>query len=145
MGVVPRLLVVDREKRRLDSYRWSLTKLRYVGPDKYAITVGKVGHETPHGLYFVDGKTHRPDWRIPEDTDYPMEQWGLIVPFDTPGNPFAGGFISLTGRESGIGIHGTSFDPHVGTASSHGCIRMETEDFLKLYDRVPLNTPVYLH
>jgi lipoprotein-anchoring transpeptidase ErfK/SrfK len=143
--MLPRLLVVDREKRTLTIYRWRVTKRRYDRQFKFTITVGKKGKETPHGLYFVESKTRKPDWRVPKDPDYSPDMWNTIIKFGTPGNPFAGGFISLSGKETGIGIHGTSFDPQVGTASSHGCIRMRTEDFLKIYDRVAVGTPVYLH
>jgi lipoprotein-anchoring transpeptidase ErfK/SrfK len=143
--MLPRLIVVDRTTFKLTLYRWALSKSRYVQQAVYDVTVGKLGHETPHGLYYVDSKTHTPDWKIPEDPDYPKEQWGTIIKFGEPGNPFAGGFISLHGTESGVGIHGTSFDPQVGTASSHGCIRMVTDDLLQIYDRVSVGMPVYLH
>ncbi len=145
MSLVPRIFVVDREEYRLDIYKWSLRKMRYFRERRFLVTVGKIGSETPHGMYFVQGKSRRPDWKVPVDDDYPPEMWGRIVPFGTPENPFSGGFISLGGKESGIGIHGTSFDPQVGTASSHGCIRMRTNDLLKIYDLAKVNTPVYLH
>lgn len=140
-----RILVVDRPRFQLDIYRWSMLRRRYLLEGTYAVTVGKVGDETPHGMYFVESKTHTPDWKIPENPDYPKESWGTIVKFNEPGNPFAGGFISLGGEESGIGIHGTVFDPMVGTASSHGCVRMRTIDLLAIYGKCKKGTPVYLH
>lgn len=143
--MLQRLIVVDRERFRLDIFNWKLAKRRYVHEAQYPITVGKEGNETPHGLYFVQRKTRRPDWKIPPNPDYDESTWGNILKFGEPGNPFAGGFISLGGKEFGIGIHGTSFDPKVGTASSHGCVRMLTEDLLAIYDRCKVNTPVYLH
>ena len=145
ISLVPQLLVVDREERTLDIFKYSLRNRRYTKRQTFDVTVGKIGHETPHGLYFVENKSRTPDWRMPEDPDYPEEKWGTIYKFGEPGNPFAGGFISLHGEEPGIGLHGTVFDPMVGTASSHGCIRMRTEDLLKIYDSVTVNTPVYLH
>jgi lipoprotein-anchoring transpeptidase ErfK/SrfK len=143
--MLPRLIVVDRGDRRLEVYRWRLGKGRYTRTFTCIVTVGKLGAETPHGLYFVQGKSRTPDWKMPANTDYPEEQWGKVFKFGEPGNPFDGGFISLAGRESGIGLHGTSFDPLVGTASSHGCVRMRTEDLLKIYDQCKTGTPVYLH
>jgi lipoprotein-anchoring transpeptidase ErfK/SrfK len=145
MAMLPRLIVVDRERFRLEIYRWRVRKRRYDRQMTFKITVGKVGHETPHGLYYVENKTRKPDWRVPKDPDYPSEVWGHVYKFGDLGNPFAGGFISLVGKETGIGIHGTSFDPQVGTAASHGCIRMRTNDLLEIYDRVAIGTPVYLH
>jgi lipoprotein-anchoring transpeptidase ErfK/SrfK len=143
--MIPRLIVVDRENFTLDIYRWRTFKQRYDTQHRYMVTVGKEGNETPHGLYFVERKTREADWRIPEDPDYSEESWGSIVPHGAPGNPFKSGFISLGGDVSGIGIHDTTFEPRVGTASSHGCIRMRTEDFLEIYDRCKIGTPVYLH
>lgn len=145
LDMLPRLIVVDRERRTLDFYKWRLRYREYWRRYCMPVTVGKLGSETPHGLYFVQGKTRTPDWKVPEDDDYSPETWGRIYKFGEPGNPFDGGFVSLAGEETGIGIHGTSFDPMVGTASSHGCIRMRTPDFLKIYDRCEIGTPVYLH
>ncbi len=66
---------------------------------------------------------------------------GKLIKFGEPGNPFYGGFISFHPKR-GIGIHGTSFPPRVGTRSSHGCIRMRKKDILNIYDRVPIGTRV---
>lgn len=119
--------------------------MRYFREMRFDVTVGKLGSETPHGMYFVKGKSRTPAWKVPKDEDYSPDMWGRIIPFDDPGNPFEGGFLSLGGKEMGIGIHGTKFDPQVGTASSHGCIRMRTDEFLKIYDLASINTLVYLH
>jgi lipoprotein-anchoring transpeptidase ErfK/SrfK len=143
--VLPKLVVVDREVCRLDLYQWRLPKRRYRRTATYLVTVGKLGARTPHGLYFVQSKSRTPDWRVPPNEDYPEEIWGEVYKFGEPGNPFDGGFITLGGKESGIGIHGTSFEPKVGTASSHGCVRMRTPDLLKIYDLCSVGTPVYLH
>lgn len=139
------LIVVDRENFTLDLYRWRTLRQRYVLVKQYLVTVGKVGAETPHGLYFAQRKTRKADWRIPPNPDYPEQTWNQIVPFGTPGNPFKSGFIFLGGEESGVGIHDTTFEPHVGTAASHGCVRMLTPDFLEIYSKCKIGTPVYLH
>jgi len=143
--MLPRLIVVDREEHRLDVYTWRRLRRRYKRTSTFTITVGKVGSRTPHGLYFVQGKSRRPDWRVPSSPDYPEYNWDHVYKFGEPGNPFDGGFISLAGKESGIGLHGTVFDPQVGTDSSHGCVRMRTPDLLKIYDSCKVGTPVYLH
>lgn len=143
--MLPRLIVVDRAERQLDIYRWQRLKRRYRLATTYSVTVGKIGSRTPHGLYFVQAKTRTPDWKVPPGADYPTEMWNRIYKFGEEGNPFAGGFISLGGKTSGIGLHGTSFDPQVGTASSHGCVRLLTVDLLEMYDQCKIGTPVYLH
>lgn len=42
-------------------------------------------------------------------------------------------------------IHGTPDESSVGTASTHGCLRLRDADLQVLYDQVPLGTPVYIH
>lgn len=143
--MLPRLIVVDREEYMLVLYQWNLRKRRYRPASTYTVTVGKIGAETPHGLYFVEAKTRTPDWKVPPNPDYSETVWGHVYKFGEPGNPFDAGFISLTGKETGIGLHGTSFDPKIGTASSHGCVRMLSEDLLEIYDKCKIGTPVYLH
>ena len=44
----------------------------------------------------------------------------------------------------GAGIHGTSDVGSLGSAASHGCIRMSVPDVIELYDQVPLGTPIYI-
>jgi lipoprotein-anchoring transpeptidase ErfK/SrfK len=46
------------------------------------------------------------------------------------------------GFYDGAGIHGTADEASIGTAASHGCIRMTVRDVIDLYDRVPLHTPL---
>jgi len=39
-------------------------------------------------------------------------------------------------------IHGTNHEEEIGTAASHGCVRMKNDDVLELFDRVREGTPV---
>jgi lipoprotein-anchoring transpeptidase ErfK/SrfK len=48
------------------------------------------------------------------------------------------------GFYNGAGIHGTDATWSIGTAASHGCIRMTIPDVEDLYVRVPLHTPIYV-
>ena len=41
-----------------------------------------------------------------------------------------------------IYIHGTNHEDLIGTAASHGCVRMRNDDMVDLFERVPLQTPV---
>jgi len=134
--------VIDREKFSLSLFR--LDSKGVYRREKYGIAIGKIGDATPSGVYYIDAKTRKPAWLIPEHPDYPEEIWHTIVPFDSDNNPFAGGFLSLSGGE-GVGIHGTKFDPKLGTRASHGCIRVATETIEKIYSRVPLGTPVVIY
>ena len=48
------------------------------------------------------------------------------------------------GIYDGAGIHGTDRTRSIGTAASHGCIRMHIPDVMELYDEVPVGAPVYI-
>lgn len=44
----------------------------------------------------------------------------------------------------GYMLHGTPHQWSIGTAASHGCVRMRDEDIAWLYDNVPVGTKVYI-
>jgi lipoprotein-anchoring transpeptidase ErfK/SrfK len=48
------------------------------------------------------------------------------------------------GFHDGEGIHGTDDIASLGSAASHGCIRMSVPDVKELFRRVPLHTPVFI-
>lgn len=140
---------VDRERFSLRVYRWDQKKSRYVRVATYKVALGAINHATPPGPYRVMGKSLSPDWRAPDADWVPEEKRGKIFKFEDPTNPFAGGFIALGGHPStrgdGVGIHGTKFDPQLGTRASHGCIRMAVPDLLDLWDRVPNGADVTVY
>ena len=41
-------------------------------------------------------------------------------------------------------IHGTNQDTSVGDAVSHGCVRMYNDDVARLYELVPVGTPIFI-
>ena len=48
------------------------------------------------------------------------------------------------GIYAGAGIHGTDDVGSLGTAASHGCVRMSVPDVIELYDQVDVGTPIYI-
>src|ERR1700704_2057637 len=48
-------------------------------------------------------------------------------------------------RKRFIYIHGTKHEDKIGTADSHGCIRMRNDDVVELFDLVAEGTPVTIH
>jgi len=42
-------------------------------------------------------------------------------------------------------IHGTSNKASIGQAASHGCIRVDDDDLMWLFENVPVGTPVLIH
>jgi lipoprotein-anchoring transpeptidase ErfK/SrfK len=47
--------------------------------------------------------------------------------------------------QDGYYFHGTDNEASVGSAASHGCLRMRKDDILWMYDHVPVGTPVYIY
>ena len=129
-----KLLIVDRNAFKLRYYR----KLKLV--KTYNIAVGQVGFDTPAGLYHIQNKAVDPAWSVP-NKPWAGELAGQVIPGGAANNPLKSRWMGIF---DGAGIHGTSEDGSIGTAASHGCIRMHIPDVVELYDRVEVNTPVYI-
>ena len=70
----------------------------------------------------------------------------IIPPYGTNARRFLG--VLGTRRlvlGDGYGIHGTDHPETIGRAASHGCVRLRNEDIEKLYDMVPVGTPVFIY
>jgi lipoprotein-anchoring transpeptidase ErfK/SrfK len=106
----------------------------------YRIAVGRIGLETPAGLYRIETKVVNPAWHVPNSA-WAGSLAGKIIPPTSPQNPLEARWM---GFYDGAGIHGTADIASLGTAASHGCIRMSVPDVINLYNRVPLHTPIYI-
>ncbi|WP_442936737.1 L,D-transpeptidase [Nostoc sp.] len=100
----------------------------------YPIAVGKKGWETPTGSFQVINMRHYPVWR------HPITGKVFKAGTDSPLGDRWIGFWS-DGRNE-IGFHGTPEIDLVGTAVSHGCLRMRNSDVRLLYEQVSLGTTV---
>jgi lipoprotein-anchoring transpeptidase ErfK/SrfK len=107
----------------------------------YGIAVGQVGLETPAGLYHVQNKAVNPAWTMPNSDWVAPADRGKVVPGGTPENPLKARWLGIY---AGAGIHGTDVTSSIGSAASHGCIRMLIPDVIELYDQVPVGAPVYI-
>jgi len=107
----------------------------------YGIAVGRVGLETPAGLYHVQNKAVNPAWTMPNSDWVAPADRGKVIPGGTPENPLKARWLGIY---AGAGIHGTDDAGSIGSAASHGCIRMRIPDVEELYDQVPVNAPVYI-
>jgi len=130
----PTLIVVERSAFRLTLYK-HLRKVR-----SYTIAVGQIGLETPAGLYHVQNKAVNPAWSVP-NSSWAGSLAGTVVPGGTPQNPLKARWLGIY---DGAGIHGTDQLGSLGTAASHGCIRMAIPEVIELYDRVRVGAPVYV-
>lgn len=106
----------------------------------YKVAVGRVGLETPAGLYRVQNKAVNPAWHVP-DSKWAGDLAGKVIPADDPENPIKARWLGIY---DGAGIHGTDAISSLGTAASHGCIRMAIPDVIEVYDMVPVGAPVYI-
>ena len=75
-------------------------------------------------------------------TPTPLGDWRIIQKTLNPGGAFGTRWMKINVPWGGYGIHGTDNPSSIGTAASHGCVRMLNEDVNELYDIVPLGTPV---
>lgn len=106
----------------------------------YRVGIGAIGFDTPAGLYEIETKAGNPAWYVP-DSDWAGDLAGKVIAGNDPANPIKARWM---GFWDGAGIHGTADEASIGTAASHGCIRMTVPDVIDLYDRVPLHTPLYI-
>ena len=126
-------ILVSRETFTLRLYK----QLKLV--KTYGIAVGRAGLDTPAGLYDINDKQANPWWHVPNSA-WAGDLAGRVIP-PGPDDPIKSRWM---GFFNGAGIHGTSEDWSIGSAASHGCIRMHIWDVEDLYDRVPLHSPIYV-
>ena len=130
----PAILVVDRAAFKLTLYK-------DLEPAKtYSVAIGAIGLETPAGLYHIQNKAVDPAWSVP-NSDWAGDLAGTVVPGGVPENPLKARWMGIF---DGAGIHGTDADASIGTAASHGCIRMRIPEVIELYDQVPVGAPIYI-
>jgi len=118
-----RVLTLYREARRVRTFR---------------IAVGTSSYPTPRGLFSIVMKQRNPTWFPP---DSPWAKGLGPVPAG-PGNPLGTRWMGTSAPA--VGIHGTPASGSIGTAASHGCIRMYIRDAEWLFERVKIGTPVLI-
>jgi len=154
----PAFITIDRSSFTLRLFR----NLRLY--KAYRIAVGRQGLETPAGEYTIDDKQVDPSWHVP-NSPWAGSLAGQIIPpgpadpsWHVPNSPWAGSLAGQIippgpadpikarwlGFYNGAGIHGTDDIGSLGSAASHGCIRMSIPDVEELYPLVPLHTPIYI-
>lgn len=129
----PLLIVVNRSS-------FELTLYKDLKPSKsYTVAIGAAGYDTPTGLYTIQNKQVNPTWNVP-NSEWAGDLAGKAIP-PGPDNPLKARWMGITGS---AGIHGTADIGSLGSAASHGCIRMSVGDVIDLFDRVEVGTPVYI-
>ena len=103
----------------------------------------KIGNKCSSGTVFVAREPTGEIFNVELHKKYPGRDWMLTR------------ILRLAGKEEGINrggdvdtsdrmiyIHGTPDDIVLGMPGSHGCIRMNNEDVMKLFEMVEINTEV---
>jgi hypothetical protein len=130
----PAYIVVDRPAFKLLLYQHlNLTH-------SYGIAVGMAGLQTPAGLHHILDKQVDPAWHVP-NSSWAGSLAGRVIP-PGPQDPLVARWMAID--DHGDGIHGTNEPGSIGSAASHGCIRMLVPDVIQLYSMTPLGTPVYV-
>lgn len=101
----------------------------------YPIAIGMPGYPTPAGWWVIENKRYMPTWTNNGSA------WAAGMPaYIAPGYSNPLGTRALDLNASGIRIHGSSNDYSIGSAASHGCMRMHMWDIEDLYPRVKVGT-----
>ena len=128
----PTYLTIDRASFTLRLFKnLKLTK-------RYTIAVGASGYDTPSGLHDLQTKEVNPTWHVP-DSD-----WAGSWRDRTSRRARESAVARWMGIYNGAGIHGTDDTGSLGSAASHGCIRMAVDDVIELFDKVEVGDPVYI-
>ncbi len=129
----PAVIVVNRAN-------FNLTLYEHLKPTlNYTVAIGAIGYDTPAGLYEIQNKAIDPVWTVP-NSDWAGSLAGQTIP-PGPENPLKARWMGIY---NGAGIHGTDATYSLGSAASHGCVRMAIPDVEELYEHVDVGTPVYI-
>jgi len=128
------VITISKASRRLRLFkRLKLSK-------SYGVAIGQPAFPTPSGLFSIANKAVNPAWNAP-NRPWAGAYANETVPGGSAENPLKARWMGII---NGVGIHGTGDPGSIGTAASHGCIRMTVPDVIDLYPRVPLGTPVLI-
>ena len=129
----PKIVVVNKATTSVTLY----ARLRPV--KTYQVAIGSPGYPTPSGRFAIQSKQIDPVWNVP-NSDWAGELAGRSIP-PGPQNPLKARWMGIYG---GAGFHGTADVGSIGSAASHGCVRMSIPDVIDLFDRVDVGTPVFV-
>jgi len=107
----------------------------------YRCAPGRPQFPTPTGDFVIRSKQHMAPWINP-GSDWAKDMPAVIP--GGPGNPM--GIDKIGINSSGIFFHGIPPSEYssIGTAASHGCMRMMPSDVKDLMTRVSIGNPVYI-
>jgi L,D-transpeptidase ErfK/SrfK len=127
--VAPLRLELDLSKRKVTLFRaGELYK-------SYPVAVGRPGWETPTGTFKIETMYKNPVWINPFT--------GEAIGGGDGDNPLGRRWLGFhKNGKNWAGFHGTNSVNSIGTAASHGCVRMFEKDVEELFSLVSVGTPV---
>jgi lipoprotein-anchoring transpeptidase ErfK/SrfK len=105
----------------------------------YPVGVGKTGR-TWTGVAYISGKFIKPAWSPPAEVRRDKPSLPDVIRGGSSENPMGAAAMTLSVDQ--YAIHGTNRPESIGGFVSYGCIRMNNQDVLDLYQRVKVGTPV---
>ena len=94
----------------------------------FAVAVGQDGYPTPIGSFSIRKIIWNPSWKPPPDADWAKGKTAK-APGD-PANPMK--VVKIFFQEPDYYIHGTGDVESLGSAASHGCLRMHPDEVADL-------------
>lgn len=91
--------------------------------ETYDVAIGKDSKPTPRGSYTIKKIIWNPAW-VPPDQPWAKGQKAQAP--GAPGNPMK--VVKIFFKEPDYYIHGTGDVESLGSAASHGCLRMDPDD-----------------
>ena len=95
----------------------------------------KIGGDTPDGTVFVGRVALQPGDVPPATEDLATSRILWLDGLDEQ---------NANTRDRFVYIHGTEHEDKIGTAASHGCVRMRNADVIELFELVDEGTPVVI-
>ena len=94
----------------------------------YAVAVGQEKYPTPLGTFSIRRIVWNPSWRPPPDADWAKGKKAKGP--GEPGNPMK--VVKIFFQDPDYYIHGTGDVESLGSAASHGCLRMDPSEVADL-------------
>lgn len=110
----------------------------------YPVTIGSAHTSSPIGEWKVRGIAKLPRFRYDKEMLQHGQRSGNFYMLPPgPRNPVGVMWIAL--NKKGIGMHGTNDPSSIGKAVSHGCVRLENWDVVRLATKIKSGDNVSIH
>ena len=114
-------------------------------PGKTVLSDGRVLDVRDDQVGVVDGKSGEFAY-LPTDEEVIFDGTLFIPPIGTLNRRIEGELgRHMLDTGNGFLLHGTPDKASIGTAATHGCIRLRDADIAWLYDMIPVGTRVYIY